>query len=71
MVRLYRVKHPTLALFVEDGRHVARTIPAGACITVDSESIASEGLVNVAWGGKDAMMFTHDLHSRFLPLLIE
>jgi hypothetical protein len=67
-LRAYRARHPTLALFLEDGRYVARTIPSGACITVDSDSIDGESLVNVAWGGKDAMMFTHDLHSRFLPV---
>jgi hypothetical protein len=69
--RVYRVIDPTLALFLEDGRLVARTIPSGTCITIGSAAIDGERLVNVAWDGKHAMMFTQDLHSRFLQLLIE
>jgi hypothetical protein len=70
-LRVYRASRPTLALFLEDGRHVARTIPAGASITVDSESGDGDNVVNVTWGGREATMFAHDLHSRFLQLLIE
>jgi hypothetical protein len=70
-LRAYRANQPTLALFLEDGRYVARTIPTGAYITTDSDFIGGEKLVTVTCGGKDAMMFTHDLHSRFLQLLIE
>jgi hypothetical protein len=70
-LRVYRANHPTLALFLEEGRHVARTIPIGARITVDSDSIDGENVINVIWAGKEATMFTHDLHSRFLQLLIE
>jgi hypothetical protein len=71
MVRAYRANHPTLALFLEDGRHVARTIPAGARVMVEGESMDSEQVVDVMWDGRNARIFAHDLHSRFLPLLIE
>ncbi len=30
----YRITHPTIALFDEDGRHVAHTVPEGAIIKV-------------------------------------
>ena len=42
-------KSPTIALFLEDGRHVAHVVPEGAVITIESETFT---------------MFTQDLRSR-------
>jgi hypothetical protein len=61
---LYRIKEPTIALFHEDGRHVAHTVPAGTFIHVDSAAFDGDKLVDVTWGGKKVMMFTQDLRSR-------
>jgi len=41
----YRITNPTLALFVEDGRHVAHTLPVGALITVRANSFDGEKLL--------------------------
>ncbi len=63
----YRIASPTLALFQEDGRHVARTVPAGAIITVDNGAFDGNKLIDVTWEGKKVMMFTQDLRSRAEP----
>ena len=60
----YRINSPTIALFHEDGRHVAHTVPAGAFINVDSAAFDGDKLVDVTWNGKKVMMFTQDLRSR-------
>ena len=63
----YRITNPTLALFQEDGHHVAHTVPTGAFVTVDSAAFDGEKLVNVTWDGKTVMMFTQDLRLRSEP----
>jgi len=63
----YRITNPTLALFQEDGHHVAHTVPTGAFVTVDSAAFDGEKLVNVTWDGKTVMMFTQDLRLRAEP----
>jgi hypothetical protein len=63
----YRITNPTIALFHEDGRHVARTVPAGAVIHVDRAAFDGNKLVDVTWEGKTVMMFTQDLRSRAEP----
>ena len=60
----YRITNPTLALIHEDGRHVARTVPTGAFIAVDSAAFDGEKLVNVTWDRKKVMLFTEDLRLR-------
>jgi len=60
----FRIKNPTIALFHEDGRHVAHTVPEGAVIRVDSAAFDGDKLVDVTWDGKKVMMFTQDLRSR-------
>jgi hypothetical protein len=55
---------PVLALFPDDGRHVADTIPKGAFVTIDSETFNGNKLIQVVWDGKTVMMFTQDLRSR-------
>jgi uncharacterized protein (AIM24 family) len=65
----YRITNPTIAVFPEDGRHIAHMVPVGAMISVDSVAfVASDGgqLVNVTWDGKKVMMFAQDLRSRAL-----
>jgi hypothetical protein len=60
----YHITHPTIALFHEDGHHVARTVPTGAIISVDSAAFDGDRLVDVTWDGKKVMMFTQDLRTR-------
>ena len=56
--------NPTLALFEEDGRHVAKTVPTGAIVTVDGKAFDGEKLVSVTRDGETVMIFTQDLKSR-------
>ena len=60
----FRITNPTIALLLEDGRHVAHTVPQGAVIRVDSVAFDGDKLVDVTWDGKKVMMFTQDLRSR-------
>jgi hypothetical protein len=60
----YRITSPVLALFPEDGRHVAHTIPKGDLVTIDSETFDGNKLIQVIWDGKAVMMFTQDLRTR-------
>ena len=60
----YRINEPTIAVFYEDGRHAACTIPAGALIEINRAAIDVQGLVTVTWMHKEVMMFTQDLRSR-------
>jgi hypothetical protein len=60
----YRITNPTIALFNEDGHHVAHTVPAGAFIHIDSAPFDGNRLVDVTWDDKKVMMFTQDLRSR-------
>jgi hypothetical protein len=62
----YRFNSPTLALLEEEGRHVARTVPAGAIVEVEG-IFESDKLVEVLWDGKRVMMFAQDLKSRAEP----
>jgi hypothetical protein len=60
----YRITNPTIALFHEDGRHIARTVPTGAFITIDSAAFDGNKLADVTWDDKKVMMFTQDLRAR-------
>lgn len=60
----YRITNPTIAVVIEEHRHVAHTVPAGTIITVDGGPVDGERLVDVAWDGKKAMMFAQDLRTR-------
>ncbi len=64
----YRITQPTIALFEQEGRHVARTVPAGAIIKIDSAAFDGNKLVDVTWDNNKVMMFTQDLRSRALPV---
>jgi len=63
----YRIVDPTMALFVEDGRHVAFTVPADAIVTLES-ALDGNKLVDVTCDGKSVMMNAHDLRSRAEPV---
>jgi hypothetical protein len=60
----HRITSPTLALFEQDGRHIAHTVPTGAIVTVDGNGFDGNKLVSVTWDGEEVMMFTQDLRSR-------
>ncbi len=60
----YRITSPTLALFIEDDHHVARIIPLGSVIKVDSRDLDGQKFVTVTWNGRKVMMFAQDLLSR-------
>lgn len=60
----YRIKSPTIALFLEDGRQVAHMVPAGSVITVESKSFNGDKLIGVLWAEKDVMMFPQDIRAR-------
>jgi len=53
-----------MVLFLEEGRHVARTVPAGAIVAVEPESGDGGKLVNVTWEGRQVTMFTQDIRAR-------
>lgn len=58
----YRITQPTIALFLEEGRQVARTIAAGTVIT--AENIEGDKLIEVQWSEKTVLMFAQDIRSR-------
>ena len=60
----YRINSPTIALFKEEGRHVAHTIPAGSVVVVDPETFNGNKLFSVLWAEKEVMMFAQDVRSR-------
>jgi len=60
----YRIKKPTIALFMEDDRHVARTIPAESIVVVQAEELNGDRLIEVLWAEKLVMMFTQDIRKR-------
>ena len=58
----YRITTPILAMFRENGHHVARTVPEGAMVmVVDGKPFDGERLMDVEWDGRIVMMFTRDL----------
>jgi hypothetical protein len=60
----YRIKSPTIALFLEDGRHVSHVVPEGAVVLVDGKTFNGDRLVEVLWAEKLVMMFTQDIRTR-------
>src|SRR5688572_8114943 len=55
------MKRPTMALFEEGNRHVARMIPKDDVIT--TSDIDGFRLVPVKWEGQQALMFAQDIRS--------
>jgi hypothetical protein len=60
----YLICSPTIALFLEDGRHVAHLVPEGAMISIDGKTFNGNKLIEVSWAEKIVMMFTQDLRTR-------
>jgi len=60
----YLICSPTVALFLEDGRHVAHLVPEGATIRVDGKTFDGNKLIEVTWAEQIVMMFTQDLRAR-------
>jgi len=62
-VTTFRLTAPTIALFSEEGRQVARAIPKGSIIRVNIPTDAGK-FIEVVWDGKTAQMFGQDLRER-------
>ena len=60
----FRINVPTIALFNEDGRQVARRIPVGSEIRVDETAIEGNKLIEVRWIATTVMMFSQDIRRR-------
>jgi len=60
----YLISSPTIALFLEGGRHIAHLVPEGAMITTGGKPFNGNKLIEVTWSEKVVMMFTQDLRSR-------
>ena len=60
----YKINSPTIAVFIEEGRHVAHAIPSGSIVLVNPETFIGNKLVHVEWAGKEVMMFVQDIESR-------
>jgi hypothetical protein len=67
----FRIIHHTIAVIIEQGRHVAHTVPADAIVTVHGAVFDGERLVDVTWDGKKAMMFAQDLRYRAIAFTDE
>jgi len=63
-IEKYRIDSPTIALFQEEGRHVAHTIPTGAIISTDGKPFLGNKLMEVLWDKKAVMMFAQDIRAR-------
>jgi hypothetical protein len=60
----YRITDPTMAMFEEEGCHIAHFLPAGALITIDDDDYDESGFVDVNWDNQKVMMCTQDLRLR-------
>jgi hypothetical protein len=58
----FRLTSATIALFPEEGRQVAHTIPQGAVIRVNG--LEGDRLIEVTWEGKTILMFAQDIRAR-------
>ena len=64
----YKINDPTIAMFQQEGKHVAQTIASGTIVEVTNNVIDGDRLVDVIWEGRNVMMFTQDLRSRAEPV---
>jgi hypothetical protein len=62
MSEKFRLKAATIALFPEDDRHVARVVPQGAVI--DVQSLSDNKFIEVIWQGQSILMFAQDVRVR-------
>jgi len=60
----YRLHKSTFALLGEEGRRVSQTVPDGAVVTIDSEVLDENKLVEVVWDEKRVIMFAQDVRAR-------
>jgi hypothetical protein len=60
----YRIKSPTIALFLEGGRHVAHLVPKDSVVVVQAEELNGDRIIEVLWTEKLVMMFTQDIRTR-------
>ena len=60
----FRIETPTIALFTEEGRQVARAIPGGSEILVDEAILEMDKLIEVRWLDNTVMMFSQDIRAR-------
>jgi hypothetical protein len=60
----YLISSPTIALLLEDGRHVAHLVPEGAMIITAGKPFNGNRLMEVTWADQVVMMFTQDLRAR-------
>ena len=63
MYKRYRLNEATIAMFEEDGCHVAHHVPSGSILMVDGV-LDGDKLMNVLWAEKNVFMFTQDLRKR-------
>ena len=60
-----RLTIPTIALILEEGQQVARTIPGSAEVIVPDENTIQENkLIEVQWAEKRVRMFAQDIRVR-------
>lgn len=60
----YKILSPILALVPDGGRNVARTVPIGSIISMESGEFDRNRLVAATWDGQDVMIFAQDVRSR-------
>src|SRR5688572_31240331 len=60
----YLICSPTIALLLEDGRHVAHLVPQGVTVSIDGKTFNGNKLIEVSWADQIVMMFTQDLRTR-------
>ena len=59
----YRLNQPIVSIAIVDQQRILATIPRHTIVTVEG-LVEGTYLVDVAWKGKSAMMFTRDLRER-------
>ena len=59
----YRLNQPIVSIAIVDQQRILATIPRHTIVTVEG-LVKGTYLVDVAWKGKSAMMFTRDLRER-------
>ena len=60
----FRITKATIALFLEENRHVARAIQEGAIVAVDIDALDADKFVHVQCEEKTILMFAQDIRSR-------
>ena len=64
LVGLFRITSPTIALFFENDRHVAQTLPTGSIVKAVDGRVGEKGLIDIVWEDQKRLMFAIDLKSR-------